>query len=266
MDDPHEQGAGGPPSALGERGSVSVECLVRDNFRIAIRPAPQERDWMDATPQQFAYRCLPLNIANAHNWEILSQAGFRARWNGGPRIEDIKIEHDDPNGAVAAMSHFGSGVLTIPVAGLFRTDPGYDLWVMGPVNRPKADIQALSAVVETDWLSFTFTMNWIFTRPDQWVRFDEGEPVCAFFPVPRGLMERCRPAFVRMDDDPDLSARFQAYADGRNRFNADLKVPGSKARSDRWQKTYFRGTDEPLAEPHRTKLRAQSFAPIDKGP
>jgi Family of unknown function (DUF6065) len=30
-----------------------------------------ERAWMDATDQRFAYRCLPLNIANAHGWEIL---------------------------------------------------------------------------------------------------------------------------------------------------------------------------------------------------
>jgi hypothetical protein len=28
-----------------------------------IRPEPVERDWMDASPQRFAYRCLPLNIA-----------------------------------------------------------------------------------------------------------------------------------------------------------------------------------------------------------
>src|SRR4051812_45121993 len=29
-----------------------------------IVPAPARRDWMDATHEKFAYRCLPLNIAN----------------------------------------------------------------------------------------------------------------------------------------------------------------------------------------------------------
>jgi hypothetical protein len=27
---------------------------------------------MDASPEAFAYRCLPLNIANAHGWGILT--------------------------------------------------------------------------------------------------------------------------------------------------------------------------------------------------
>ena len=33
-----------------------------------IVAAPVERGWMDRSVQGFAYRCLPLNIANAHGW------------------------------------------------------------------------------------------------------------------------------------------------------------------------------------------------------
>jgi hypothetical protein len=39
-----------------------------------------ERGWMDATGDSFAYRCLPLAVANAHGWEILCVRGFIARW------------------------------------------------------------------------------------------------------------------------------------------------------------------------------------------
>lgn len=251
----------GPAAAGCDYPPVRIDCLTRTGQRVDIRPAPQSRTWMDATPHQFAYRCLPLNIANSHGWEILSLAGFRARWDGGATIADIVIEHDDPAGPVAAMSHFGSAILTIPVAGLMRTEPGYDLWVTGPFNRPKADIQALSGLIETDWLPFTFTMNWIFTRAGEWVRFDEGEPVCAFFPVPRGLVERCDPAFGLIDNHPDLSERFTAYTASRSKFNADLQVEGSPARTDKWQKTYFRGPEEEVSPPHRTKLRAPPFKP-----
>ena len=49
---------------------------------------------MNATHYRFAYRCLPLNIANAHGWEVLSPAGFSAIWHGGPAIEDVKITVD----------------------------------------------------------------------------------------------------------------------------------------------------------------------------
>jgi hypothetical protein len=41
-------------------------------------PAPFERDWMDRTRAGFAYRCLPLNIANAHGWLILNPVPFTA--------------------------------------------------------------------------------------------------------------------------------------------------------------------------------------------
>ena len=41
---------------------------------------------MEATNQRYAYRCLPLNIANAYGWEVLCNAGFLAMWErAGPR-------------------------------------------------------------------------------------------------------------------------------------------------------------------------------------
>ena len=45
-------------------------------FRVApdappIRAALPSREWMDQTTERFAYRCLPLTIANTHGWEIL---------------------------------------------------------------------------------------------------------------------------------------------------------------------------------------------------
>jgi uncharacterized protein DUF6065 len=47
---------------------------VIDGHHVDIRPAPVEREWMEATSQRFAYRCLPLNIANAYGWEVLCNA------------------------------------------------------------------------------------------------------------------------------------------------------------------------------------------------
>jgi hypothetical protein len=157
-----------------------------------IRPAPLERDWMEATGERFAYRCLPLNIANAHGWEILCPSGFTARWNGGADGDAISIE-PDPGTLAPAISHFGHGVLTFHVLCVFETDPGVDLMVQGPINRPKDSIAALTGVIETDWSPYTFTMNWLFTRPNTAVRFERGEPYCHLFPLRRGELERITP-------------------------------------------------------------------------
>ena len=134
-----------------------------------IVAAPVERGCMDRSVQGFAYRCLPLNIANAHGWFLLNPIAFVARWNGGPEVGAVSLYAHAADTQLLASSHFGQGVLTFNVNALVRTDPGYDLMVTGPLNQPKDGIQPLTGVVETDWAPFTFTMNSKFTRNAQFV-------------------------------------------------------------------------------------------------
>lgn len=228
-----------------------------------IRPAPHERDWMDETDQRYAYRCLPLAIANAHGWEILCTAGFTANWHGSVKTDAITITPDE-EGTHPAVSHFGYGVLTFHIPAVIRTEPGYDLMVQGPINRPKDGIGPLSGVVETDWAPFTFTMNWMFTRPGP-IRFEKGEPFCHIFPVQRGEMESFDPQIRSITDDPKLQAEFNAWSESRSKFNAGLKDPASEASAAKWQKHYYRGQSldgtESAGDDHRTRIRLDPFAP-----
>lgn len=59
---------------------MKLECYVLSAGDIDIRPASNRREWMDATPDRYAYRCLPLSIANAHGWVIC--CGGVSVWNG----------------------------------------------------------------------------------------------------------------------------------------------------------------------------------------
>lgn len=241
---------------------MRLTCYPTSGAPPKIIAAPLERDWMDKTPQGYAYRCLPLNIANAHGWLILNTAPFIAQWDGGAAPESITIQ---PTGKTTepllAMSHFGNGVLTFNVNGLFRTEPGYDLWVTGPVNMVKDAIQPLTGVVETDWSPFTFTMNFKFTRPLTPVSFGLDEPFCMIFPVPRGLVEAVQPEFRSMQDDKEVYDAYTAWAESRRHFNAALKVEGSEAQQQKWQKDYFRGATNWGKSPadHRTKVKLRQF-------
>jgi hypothetical protein len=240
---------------------MKIIAYVIDGHKIDIRPAPVERDWMNATDQRFAYRCLPLNIANAHGWEILCPSGFTAAWNGGPQIDAIQIR-PDLGTTSPAISHFSSGILTFHLPCLFRTDAGYDLVAQGPVNRPKDGLHALTGIIETDWVPYTFTMNWIFTRPGL-IRFNAGEPICHIFPIRRGELESVEPELRQMAEAPDLKQKYEAWKESRLTFNSDLKQPGSQAQDERWQKMYYRGVDlegQPGVEDHRTRLRLKPFA------
>ncbi len=223
--------------------------------------APVERDWMGRTDSGFAYRCLPLNIANAHGWLVLNEAPFTAYWNGDAGIDGVTVKAVAPDGTVLGGSHFGSGVLTFNVNALFRTEPGYDLAVTGPFNQPKDAIQPLTGIVETDWSPFTFTMNWKFTRKLTPVAFERDEPFCMIFPIQRGVIEQVEPEIRPLVEEPDVEAAYTSWADSRKAFNEELKIAGSEAQAAKWQKHYVQGIGGfgLIPADHRTRLHLKSF-------
>jgi Family of unknown function (DUF6065) len=248
--------------AAHHRAETKLIVYPTSDVPILVEPASSQRLWMDVTRSSFAYRCLPLTIANAHGWVVLNRCAFRALWKGGHDPVDTLIEAADAPEAARPSSHFGEGVLTFQMHALFRTEPGIDLWVGGPPNAPKDGIQPLTGVIESDWSPYTFTMNWLFTRPHQWVSFEEGEPICHFFPLPRGLIESTHPEIRPLEDDPRTGAHYRSWSEGRERFNADLKRPESDASRQKWQKSYYRGLNpdgSSGAADHSIKIRARPF-------
>ena len=223
-----------------------------------IVPARSERAWMDATKQRYAYRCLPLTIANSMGWELLCPLPVSAEWNGGPELEDITVKVEGAEKPdVLAQSHFGHGVLRFQTSYLFRTDPGSALWVRGSPNSPKDGIAPLDGIVETDWLNFTFTMNWMFTRPGR-VTFEKDEPFCFIMPIGYHALDELVPEIVPIAADAELKAAYEAYGKLRLDFNAKLAANDPEILKQGWQKWYLRGED-PSGEPgnpqHVSKLR-----------
>jgi Family of unknown function (DUF6065) len=186
-----------------------------------------------------------------------------ATWSGGPNQQDIQIQSAGDT-RPPAVSHFGVGVLTFHIPCLFRTEPGYDLIVQGPINRPKDAIAPLTGVIETDWAPYTFTMNWKFTRARTPVSFAKGEAVCHIFPIKRGDLEAVEPELHSLAEAPgDLKRQFDDWRQNRVQFNADLKQAVSQASAEAWQKHYYRGQGDGIEKPiadHRTRLRLKPFS------
>jgi hypothetical protein len=133
---------------------------------------------------------------------------------------------------------------------------------MGPANRPKPGIQALTGVVETDWVPYSFTMNWIFTEPHRPIQFMKGEPFCFFFPVPRGVIDQVEPEFRDMRSDPQLYDEHTAWTKSRANFIEGLQVPGSAAVQQKWQRSYYQGKradGTPGSRDHQTKVAPKPF-------
>ena len=233
-------------------------CYRTSRPAVEIRPGRSNRDWMDATDQRFAYRCLPLTIANGFGWELILPSDVTAEWNGGNKLTDLAVSVKDgdwENGRLAC-SHFGHGVLTFQTGYLFRTNPGTALMVRGAPNWPRPDIQPLEGLVETDWLPFTFTMNWVFTRPSRAV-FKAGEPFCFITPVQLSSLETLQPEIIDLSDCPAEADQFAVWSAARIDFNKRLKDNEPAAAEQGWQKWYTRGEypDGTAAHHHVSKLR-----------
>ncbi len=241
---------------------MDLECFSTVEKPPRLIPGRPERPWMDAFAGRAPYRCLPLTMANTTGWEILCPFGFTAEWNGGTATTDVRIV---PDGQIEdhhsfVVSHFSHGTLTFHTGYLFRTQPGWAVLASGAPNHLKHGIQPLDGLVETDWLPFPFTMNWIFTAPGR-VRFEAGEPFCFINVVEHIKLDRFNPVIRSLDSEPELKDQYLAWSTSRSSFNARLSEGDPEALKESWQRFYFkgqppeRGGPSPRGHVHKRRLK-----------
>lgn len=262
---------GGTPTTDGERAARQADerrgggswpliaYATTDPHGFVPEPAAAKRAWIEATPNRFARRCLPLTIANHAGWAIRVPFGVRARWNGQDPLGNVEIEVLDPSHPARTWvaDHFGAGIVTFSIPYVFRTPPGVELLVRGAPNFWVEGAHALEGLVETEWASASFTMNWRIVSVDRWIEWRAGDPICFLQPVTVGLVEAAEPELVMMSDAPAVDQAFRAWASSRDAFNADA-ARGPRA----WQRHYYLGkkvTGE-RAPNHRTRLAVARFA------
>lgn len=224
--------------------------------------ADWQRGWMDGTPNRNAYRCLPLTIANQTGWWIKNPVGFSATWRGTGEPGSIEFRFDAAAETWRGWinDQFGSGIITWNTPFLFRTKPtGSRLLICGPANYFKANAHPLTAIIESDWMSMSFTMNWKLMIPDFPVRFEVGEPLFQAIPLVSNAcadLESAVVSYQKLSDDPELNREYLEWHDGRRRFH-ELKAQGG-VKPDDWQKDYFQGRDvagREAATEHMRKVR-----------
>lgn len=220
-----------------------------------------QRDWMDATPGRYAYRCLPLTIVNQTGWWVRNPVGFSAVWNGLSNPGNIAFRFDTADDVWSSWinSQFGAGIITWNTPFLVRTKPaGSRLLVCGPVNHFKRNAHPLTALIESDWMSMSFTMNYKLMTPFDSTRFEPGEPLFQMIPILTNVctdLEESDVTYQHLSDDPETSRLYHEWHDGRREFH-ERKAQG-EVRPDGWQKDYFHGRDSSRREAapdHRTKV------------
>ncbi len=240
-----------------------LKCYRLHEHALELIPGGSRRQWMDETSKRFAYRCTPMVIANTTGWEILCPVDISATWGGGiePDRLSISFEAGDPPCYPLACSHFGHGILTFQPGYVFRTSPGWAIWARGAPNVNKVGIFPLEGVIETEWLPFSFTMNWRFSTPGT-VKFRRGEPLCFITLVPHKAIDDVAPILANIWDDPKAHAEHEKWLVSRRDFNAGLVDPNSAEARSGWQRKYLQAFGAPPETYHVTKRKLQSPKPI----
>ena len=133
-------------------------------------------------------------LTNVFRWLWLTNGAgrcFARRMSLSPGMEagpEGSSSGGSPQFEPAIKSQFGAGIVTFSPPWLFRTPPGWDLYLKGPSNRWKPNCVPLEGVIETWWLNYTFTLNWKLVQPGT-VVFRQGESLGQLLPVPHLTFE-----------------------------------------------------------------------------
>jgi hypothetical protein len=73
---------------------VRLTCYALGDHAPKIVAGRSSRQWMDNFPDRHPYRCLPLNVANAYGWEMLSPIPIDIEWTGGSELDAVRISSE----------------------------------------------------------------------------------------------------------------------------------------------------------------------------
>jgi hypothetical protein len=195
-----------------------------ENLKKYIVPASSKREWMDEKHQSYAYYCYPMVAANQAGYWVLYNNDTEIFWNGGNNVSDVKIIHKDNQDILnTCSSHFSSGIITFNFPIVFKTPPGWGLWISGCPNYPINNLQALEAIVETNWLPFTFTMNYKITEKNRLIKLKKGMPICKMIPYPLNLNEKTNLKFDKLENNKKLYNQYNDWSQSRSEFNKTMK-------------------------------------------
>lgn len=137
------------------------------------------------------YKCLPLSIGNMQGFVVSLPFDFDVMWDGGESPESIYFNFYENEKKfrnklhISINSHFGHGILTIHLPVMLKTPPGINLMTISPPNFPTPGLSAMTGVVESDNLRFTFSLNIKIDVQNTWIKIEKDYPLVGIIPIPR---------------------------------------------------------------------------------
>lgn len=198
----------------------------------SINPSNTKRDWMDATANSHAYRCLPMTTINSHGWTVNLEKECVVEWDGTDNPKSVRIIRGPGEENVAG------GFVTFRLPYVFRTPADYYLWCGGQPNYKRNDMVALDAIVRADWYPSTFQITWKLLKPGRIV-FEKGMPIMFFMPYPKNIIDSVN--IELYDLEPDDKEAIMSNEYGKYIFRSSIKIKRSPDSWKEWMGLYRKG-------------------------
>lgn len=195
---------------------IKIYPVISDSVKsVDIVPATKTRDWFSP----HSYKCTPLTCANTLGWDLVLNESITVEWDGGVYKDNLTVLEGH-----GAKSHFGIGTFTLDPGYVWRTDENINLMVMPVPNTDNTDIQTMSAVIETDWLSYPWFLTIRVINKGK-TTIPKGTPVARVIPVDTGTIENTK--IYKMCEPDSVRKEREVLTDKRDK-------------ADEWTKDYFK--------------------------
>jgi len=195
---------------------IQIYPVVSDSIKsVDIVPATKTRDWF--IPH--AYKCTPLTCANTVGWDLVLNETVVVEWDGGVYHDNLKVIK-----GAGAKSHFGMGTFTLDPGYIWRTDENINLMVMPVPNSDNTDIQTMSAIIETDWLSYPWFLTIRVVNKGK-TTIPKGTQLARIIPINTGAIENTK--IYKMPEPESVKDEREVISDKRGK-------------TDDWTKDYFK--------------------------
>ena len=156
--------------------------VYKDEGPVAnIEPLSAKRDWMEATFDKHAYRCLPVTLTNQLGWAISFPEDITFMWDGqistsGEHVKVLAGEKYIQTGRGQATVSFETGLV-------FRTPENYSLLTYNVPNMFMEGVAPYTTIISSSFFEGPLPVAWKVTKPFVPITIKAGQPIAAVFPI-----------------------------------------------------------------------------------
>lgn len=160
---------------------IDFEVYKDDGPVANIDPLSAKRDWMEATFDKHAYRCLPVTLTNQLGWAISFPEDITFMWDGqistsGEHVKVLAGEKYIQTGRGQATVSFETGLV-------FRTPENYSLLTYNVPNMFMEGVAPYTTIISSSFFEGPLPVAWKVTKPFVPITIKAGQPIAAVFPI-----------------------------------------------------------------------------------